>query len=194
MNILILNCLSKENNIISQSINEIEEIIKNDKNHLFNYNISDLEIQPCNACTAQYSFEYTEKCRCDDDMNNLYPYFKKSQIWVFVADVSLKESFEYLKNLLDRMEPLFQPINFLDNSLNGSVASNFNLDGYILFLSYNSYHNPELTKKINNHFDSYSLLFNKNYLGYIDLNDNKSENLSKIKDILNKINIQNTKI
>ena len=68
----------------------------------------DLLINPCRRCTEDSDFESKGKCECDDDMNDLYPKFRDADIWIFAFPNYLNSMNANLKNLLDRMEPLFE--------------------------------------------------------------------------------------
>lgn len=111
MNVLLLDCISPKLDL--ETHKAVESLIDGFKSAGANINsiqVNDLDIKPCFSCTSQSSFVFGSKCRCDDDMNTLYPEFRLADIWVFAAHVNTNGSTEYLKNLLDRLEPLFQPI------------------------------------------------------------------------------------
>jgi len=184
MKTLVLNCLSTNRN---NNENKILDILYNELQslgcELEIYNIPDLDINPCNACTTDYLFEYSTKCRCNDDMNMLYPIFRSNKNWIFIADSSIKESVYYLKNLLDRMEPLFQPLYFYSNGLSNNLSPNLISEGNILFVDFANFDN-KLRAAIIKHISSYSLLFNRVFSGYIEINENSNINSAIIKEQL----------
>lgn len=184
MKTLILNCLNIDKNKDQQKILDIFlEELQSLGCELENYNIPDLDINPCNACTTDYLFEYSTKCRCNDDMNMLYPIFRSNKNWIFIADSSIKESVNYLKNLLDRMEPLFQPLYFYNNGLSNNLPPNIISEGNILFVDFANFEN-KLRAAITKHISSYSLLFNRVFSGYIEINENINYNQENIKEKL----------
>jgi hypothetical protein len=184
MKTLILNCLSTNRN---NNENKILDILYNELQslgcELEIYNIPDLDINPCNACTNDYLFEYSTECRCNDDMNMLYPIFRSNKNWIFIADSSIKESVYYLKNLLDRMEPLFQPLYFYSNGLSNNLPPNLISEGNILFVDFANFEN-KLRAAIIKHISSYSLLFNRVFLGHLEINQNINDNQTIIKENL----------
>lgn len=184
MKTLILNCLSTNRN---NNENKILDILYNELQslgcELEIYNIPDLDINPCNACTTDYLFEYSTECRCNDDMNMLYPIFRSNKNWIFIADSSIKESVYYLKNLLDRMEPLFQPLYFYSNGLSNNLPPNLISEGNILFVDFANFEN-KLRAAIIKHISSYSLLFNRVFLGHLEINQNINDNQTIIKENL----------
>ncbi|MFP4368829.1 MAG: flavodoxin family protein [Candidatus Kapaibacterium sp.] len=64
-------------------------------------------IEPCRACTEDTSFESGGICLCNDDMNRLYPHFRDADLWVFASPNYINGITGSLKNVLDRLEPLF---------------------------------------------------------------------------------------
>lgn len=184
MKTLVLNCLTKNTNnnehkIIDTLLKELQSL----GSEVEIYNIPDLDINPCKACTTDYLFEYSTKCRCNDDMNMLYPIFKSNNNWIFIAESSIKESVYYLKNLLDRMEPLFQPLYFYSNGLSNNLSPNLISEGNILFVDFANFDN-KLRAAIIKHISSYSLLFNRVFSGYIEINENSNVNSAIIKEQL----------
>jgi multimeric flavodoxin WrbA len=167
MKVLILDCIKKD--IISETMIVLEKFtdgIKDAGGEIKVHNIQDLDIKPCFSCTSQSSFQYNDKCRCDDDMNNLYPDFRKSDVWVFVSHINSNGATTYLKNLLDRMEPLFQPIYMLD-SASVTMPPDNKLNGKILLLSSYEYECADLARSISDYIDSIAMLFSKETAGNI---------------------------
>jgi multimeric flavodoxin WrbA len=76
---------------------------------------SGLYIEPCRGCTKDILYESDGTCKCQDDMQKLYPKFRESDIWVFATPANMNGSLNILMNILDRLEPLFQlPDEFPD--------------------------------------------------------------------------------
>lgn len=71
--------------------------------------ISDLKIDPCRGCTDDLLFTPDGICKVEDDMQKLYPKLEEADYWVFATPNYLNNITSSLKNLLDRMEPLFEP-------------------------------------------------------------------------------------
>lgn len=188
MKFLALNCsstgdvrLDKAFDLMIEKLGPTAEINK--------FTIRDLDIKPCYSCTAQYSYKYDDKCRCDDDMNKMYPFFKESDTWFFALKVEDIESLTYLRNLLDRMEPLFQPIYFLDNGMDFSSAPDIKLKGKIAGLVFCETEYKETAEKIAEHLESVSILFDKKFSS-VELIDSKADNTyisERIDDMLNKL-------
>lgn len=188
MKFLALNCssagdvrLDKAFDLMIEKLGPTAEINK--------FTIRDLDIKPCYSCTAQYSYKYDDKCRCDDDMNKMYPFFKESDTWFFALKVEDIESLTYLRNLLDRMEPLFQPIYFLDNGMDFSSAPDIKLKGKIAGLVFCETEYKETAEKIAEHLESVSILFDKKFssVELIDSNADDTYISERIDDMLNKL-------
>lgn len=173
MKSLILDCLNQSDdvseNVVSSFIKKLESNGSDVKRHV----IRDLVVNPCYACTAQYTFNYGDKCRCEDDMNNLFPDFKESENWIFISHIDKNGGLEYLKNLLDRMEPLFQPISFLDNGFGANSIPQGNINGNIMMIGFLEQKPDEFVHNVISHIDSSALLFNKNYAAtlFVDINN-----------------------
>ena len=167
MKVLILDCVKNDLSPETQSVVEkFTEGIKDAGGEVKIYNINDLDIKPCFSCTSQSSFQYDDKCRCDDDMNKLYPVFRESEVWVFVSHINSNGSTNYLRNLLDRMEPLFQPIYLLD-SASVTIPPDNKMKGKMLLLSSYEYESADLARSISDYIDSIGLLFSKETDGNI---------------------------
>lgn len=83
------------------------------------FHVRDLQILPCRECTGSPAFQSTGRCKCDDDMNALYPKFREADVWVFAAPNYLNAFPGQMKHLMDRLEPLFpsQYAEFDDTTL-----------------------------------------------------------------------------
>jgi multimeric flavodoxin WrbA len=177
MKALILNCVSDAQDITVDYLNSFKNGLQAGGAEIKEFIIKDLEINPCYSCTAQYSFDYADKCKCDDDMNKLYSEFKATDTWIFASKIGTNGTLKYLKNLLDRMEPLFQPGNFSENSMSLSQLSENNTNGKILFLSSMIEDNRKFADNIIGHIDSISSLFAKQYAGTIMIDSQNSDNM-----------------
>lgn len=173
MKSLIINCLDKADEISDNLLNSFVEKLETLGSEVKSHTIRDLEVNPCFACTAQYTFEYGDKCRCEDDMNNLLPDFKEYNNWVFVSRIDKNGALIYLRNVLDRMEPLFQPISFLDNGFEFGGIPEQKANGNVLFLGIMDHQPDDFAMNLVEHIDSTALLFNKNYAATIfaDINN-----------------------
>jgi len=177
MKTLILNCLDNDNNIkLSYFLDSFIDDLHKRNNSVNCVQIKDLEIKPCFCCTAQYSFRYEKKCRCDDDMNNLFPLFRESDNWIFFANLSDKGAKDYLKNVLDRMEPLFQPISFYENGMGLESGLGNKMTGNLMLVAVTTGASDEFVHNISSHFDTFSMLFNKKFAGTILIDNSTKQN------------------
>lgn len=166
MKVLVLDCIKDNEGAETKiALDKFIEGIANAGAEIKIINVNDLDIKPCYSCTAQYSFSYSDKCRCDDDMNQLYPEFRNSDSWVFATHVNSNGATKYIKNVLDRMEPLFQPINNVDSD--SLIEQNAFSDGKMILLSSYEHESAELARDISEYVDSISLLFSKKIAGNI---------------------------
>lgn len=78
--------------------------------------IYDLKIEPCRECTSKIDFLPDDDCRIDDDLKELYPLLNDADIWIFASPNYLNSVTSGLKNLLDRLEPLFVAPHIYDNN------------------------------------------------------------------------------
>jgi multimeric flavodoxin WrbA len=120
---------------------------------------ADLDINPCRACTEMDLFEYDGVCRCEDHMNSLYPKFREADLWVFASPVYANRTNKDLQNLLDRLEPLFQP-----TFPNGSPAESKS-QGKIAFVGSSSMWSLHSFDPILEHIKSLSMMFERDFAG-----------------------------
>lgn len=78
--------------------------------------IYDMKIEPCRACTSSVLFESQSDCQIEDDMQELYPSLNEADLWIFASPNYLNSVTSGLKNLLDRLEPLFEPPHIYENN------------------------------------------------------------------------------
>lgn len=190
---LILNCLSESDKRANDIISNLIDTLQKSNHIVVQKSIVKLNIQPCNSCTAQYSFNYSTTCRCEDDMNQLLPEFREADNWIFVANLADKKELNYLKNLLDRMEPLFQPESFLSNGYVFSAGAGTKLKGNLILINFNEDSNSTFFERISKHFDSISLLYNKFFGGTFtfDTNTDDKNELIRVIDSINNIHLKN---
>ncbi len=78
--------------------------------------IYDLKIEPCRECTKNIDFEPDLDCQIDDDLRELYPQLNDADLWIFASPNYLNSVTSGLKNLFDRLEPLFIPPHIYENN------------------------------------------------------------------------------
>lgn len=188
MKSLIIDCLSQSDEINKNIVQSFVEKLENEGSTTKIHSIRDLEINPCFACTAQYTFKYGEKCRCEDDMNRLLPDFREYNNWIFVSKIDRNGGLEYLRNVLDRMEPLFQPIS--ETNEDDVSIIDLEIDGNIMLIGIADNQQIDFVQNVIRHLDSTAMLFNKHYASTIlvdvdDLEKYEDELESKIKLLLN---------
>ncbi len=111
MNITVISSDSRSDKIsltkkiTSAFLKGIEE--KGGRTNIFYMN--DLDIQECQGCTSDINFTPTEVCKINDSMQDLYKFFRESNIWIFILNFISPITYKNFHNLLDRLEPLFQP-------------------------------------------------------------------------------------
>jgi multimeric flavodoxin WrbA len=160
MKILILDCVSDSKQVNANvAVSKFVEGLKSAGGDVNIVKVTDLEIKPCFSCTSQSSFQPSDKCRCNDDMNQLYPLFRENNSWIFVTHISGNGSTKYIENILDRLEPLFQPLYLLDSGFDFPPDTKTN--GKIMLIS--SYDNIAADKaiKISDYISSIGTLFAK---------------------------------
>lgn len=172
MKSLILDCLSQADDKSKIIVQSFIDKLENNGSIVKTHVIRDLEINPCFACTAQYTFKYGEKCRCDDDMNNLLPDFKTHNNWIFVSKIDKNGGLEYFRNVLDRMEPLFQPITDIGDDI---ALEDYKIDGNIMLIGLIDGNPDAFVHNVIRHLDSTAILFNKNYAATIFVDTNNLE-------------------
>jgi multimeric flavodoxin WrbA len=74
-----------------------------------------LNVNPCQGCRVCTSKSLGE-CVQKDDMQDMYPKLRQSDVWVFATPVYWCGMSGPLKNLMDRMVPLLQPMTGADNA------------------------------------------------------------------------------
>lgn len=112
MKILAINTSpDKDGGNVSMILEPFVEGMKEAGANVEVFNIAGMQIQPCRECTDDLFYVSNGKCACKDDMQTLYPKFQEADIWVLASPSYCNKMEPKLKTLLDRMEPLFQPID-----------------------------------------------------------------------------------
>ena len=115
----------------------------------------DLTIIPCRACTQEPDFISKGECNCNDDMQMLYPKFRESDIWVFSSSMQSQKLPSAFINILDRLEPLFQPVSLQKKSNSGKIV----------FFSASEECNSSCFKEAETAIKDFSMLFSRQYAG-----------------------------
>ncbi len=123
-------------------------------------NIEKLNIKPCRGCTDKVEYQSNGKCQCEDDMNSLLPKFRETDVWIFADSLSHKHLSPELINVLDRMEPLFNPVQN-EHKDRGQQKRRQTM----AFLSASADFEVEAFGSAVNHFKSLSRVFDRDYAG-----------------------------
>jgi multimeric flavodoxin WrbA len=67
------------------------------------------QILDCKGCTEDIFFQSDGNCQCFDEFSQFYPQLRERNLWFFAIDLEQRDYFPRLLNVLNRMEPLFQP-------------------------------------------------------------------------------------
>ncbi len=98
------------------------------------HNTANMKIEACRGCTASNDFFSDGTCQCRDDMTPLLQSFKNSEAWVFAYRNTSADLSEKMSNILDRLEPLFQPkfdLNQIEDKI--EISKNGNTGKFLLF-------------------------------------------------------------
>ena len=150
----------------------------------------DLEIKNCRGCTEDAFFESPGKCLCDDDLNKLYPDLAEADIWIFASPNYPNTISHEFKNLLDRLEPMYQiPENF-DSYSELSGFSSKNTGGKVIFISSGGMWEKNSFDLLEEQVKAISFLFNKEFAGSLIRPHSwamtfNGDNKSIIEDIIN---------
>lgn len=125
------------------------------------FNANYMNILPCRACTDKIDFETDGKCQCEDDMQDLYPKLKESDVWVFASTMTDSALSNDIVNILDRLEPLFQPDT---QSITRKYQSN---RGKVVFIGTTKDHDSSSFNDAVSHMKSVSKIFNRDYAGSV---------------------------
>lgn len=125
--------------------------------------IDSLNIKPCKECTKDYFFQSNCSCQIEDDMTEIYPKLKEYNNWVFATDFKDNLFNTNMKNLLDRLEPLFQ----FDDMLLLDVAANTERKstGKISLFATSNEWDVSSFEVLTRHFQTISDLYNKDFAG-----------------------------
>lgn len=70
-------------------------------------NTYDMRIEACLGCTNRLDFTSDHHCIINDDLKEIYPTMREAELWIFASPNYLNSDASGLKNLFDRLEPLF---------------------------------------------------------------------------------------
>lgn len=121
-------------------------------------NLNMMEIKACRICTEDLTFDDRGRCNCDDDMQLLYPKLKETNNWVIATPFTGKIPGKLI-NFLDRLGPLFtSDPNHTEVEMNGNLA----------LISSSANYESEIFKNLCEHFEDYSTIVSKKFLGCIE--------------------------
>ncbi len=165
INVLAFNCFKKDTNgATGLLLNTFIEGMREAGAEVEVVCTENLIIEKCNACTEDPAFVSEGNCRIVDDMKEIYPLLKKSDIWIFATPNQPYAINKNLIRLLDRLEPLFDPcITFT----NGTSSAHKNCNGKVVLLSASDEWDITAFDNLIEHFDSTSLLFGREFVGSV---------------------------
>jgi multimeric flavodoxin WrbA len=99
-------------------------------------------------------------CLKNDDMNSLYPQLKDADVWLFSATFNHSQPDCDFLNVLDRLEPLFQPCNFL----NGNEYDQPEKRGKVVLISTSEQWSVNHFQPLVDQLNSISLLYERELL------------------------------
>lgn len=90
-----------------------------------------------NPCTGEFHcwFKTPGKCYQNDDMQMLYPKLREADIWVFATPVYWSGISGPMKNLIDRITPLLQPLMELRDGHHRMIPDEETRPGKIVLVS-----------------------------------------------------------
>lgn len=157
MEAVILDFIDKTNDKLNALVKNFYNGIIKAGSVAHQINLNELTFMDCLGCTEDLFFVSDGECKCDDDFTKIYPFLKRSELWVFALDVSSKKQFKELMVVLNRMEPMFQ-INF-----NGTTSPP---SKKIVSLLFSKFENSS-EKFFVNVLEEFSKLFNYEFLGSV---------------------------
>ncbi len=170
MKILVIDFSLNNDLLSSKIIDTFIGTIRTPENTITTIKINEMKVETCRGCPNDLSFNYKEECLCVDDMNKLYPQFRNSDIWLFVIPMVNSNTIKFLKNIFDRMEPLFQPVFFMNNG-NDSMPQESKNNGKIALISTCNKEYFAPTIQIAEELSSISMLFSREYAGALIRNN-----------------------
>lgn len=148
---------------IEYFINPLSKFFEKNGYVVNQFNISELDIQPCVGCSDDPFFIPMDSCRQEDDMNQLYPILNSSEFWFFNIAMNSKLLPKQLCNFLDRLEPLFdKDASEILSSNNGHPKES---KGYIYLLATSEYWSKDIFQDLIQEIQTVAFLFNRQYLG-----------------------------
>lgn len=165
INVLAFNCFKTDTNgATGKLLNTFIEGMKEAGADVEVVCTENLKIEKCNACTEDPSFVSNGTCRIVDDMQDIYPLLRESDIWIFATPNQPYSINKNLIRLLDRLEPLFDPcITFT----NGTTESHKSCNGKVVLLSASDEWDITAFDNLIEHFESTSLLFGREFIGSV---------------------------
>lgn len=139
--------------ILKQFIKGMES--QGDECEVINLNMFD--IKACRACTEDLTFDEHGRCECDDDMQVLYPKLKDSPNWIIATPFTGKIPGKLI-HFLDRLSPLV---------LSDSEQMDVKYTGNLALISTTAHYENEFFAKLDEHFEEFSPLVSKKYIGNI---------------------------
>jgi len=105
----ILLDLTNSNKILSRFINSFLNGFRRAGGSYKNIDLFKTQVSDCRGCTEDLFFQYDGTCRCLDEFSQFYPLLREHKFWFFAIDLEQRNFYPLFINLLNRMEPLFQP-------------------------------------------------------------------------------------
>ncbi len=159
MKILAIQCSRVKDKFTQQVFESFIDGIREHTDNLVCLDVANLEIKKCLGCTEGWLFQSPGYCLQEDDMNKIYHYFKESEMWIFSTNLTSNGLDECLLNLLDRLEPLFQP------SFDNLEEKRNSRNGRIVLLSFSENNSNEFHKKLIKQCEDICSLFDREFSG-----------------------------
>ncbi|MCX7909557.1 MAG: hypothetical protein N2560_08590 [Ignavibacteria bacterium] len=157
METIILDFTKPTNKVLQIFLTNFSNGLKKSGSLFHQINLNDVYILDCLGCTEDIFFVSNGKCKCNDELEKVYPLLMSSQIWVFALDITESKSIEQFIKVLNRMEPIFTL------SLNGDKSLPKKKVMCLLF----SREGKSQPQYILNLLKEFAKLFNYDYLGSV---------------------------
>ncbi len=191
-----LNSKNNSNHSIEYILKPLKASLNSENNNIHTIDVESLDISPCLGCSHDPFFQPKDFCQQVDDMNNLYPKLRNSDLWIFNISVNSHIIPNQLVNFLDRLEPLFD--KEIDNFDEFNFPENHKKNGSVFLIATSEYYDKSIFNHIIQEIQTIAFVFNRNYLGqfvrphlesFVQLNLLKNEknfenNISKISGLL----------
>lgn len=159
MKILAIQCTRNSDKFTQEIFKSFIDGIREYNSDVICLDVSKLEIKKCLGCTEGWLFQSPGYCLQEDDMNKIYQYFKESELWIFSTNWTSNGIDECMLNLLDRLEPLFQP------PFDAYGRKRLSRNGRIALLSFSENNSKEFHEKIIKQCEDICSLFDKEFSG-----------------------------